>query len=59
MPSETYLKVPFQSCDILTAHLHIIQSDLRQKEKSDWRLVMAVRTLSDSPLLSQDATGNL
>lgn len=27
-----YLEVPLQSRDIFTAHLHIIQSHLRQKE---------------------------
>lgn len=47
---ETYLEVPLQRCDILTAHLNIIQSHLRQKGKSDWRFVMANRTPSDSLL---------
>lgn len=27
-----YLKVPLQSGDILTAHLHVVQSHLRRKE---------------------------
>lgn len=47
---ETYLEVPLQRCDILTAHLNIIQSHLRQKGKSDWRFVTANRTPSDSLL---------
>lgn len=45
---ETYLEVPLQRCDILTAHLNIIQSHLRQKGKSDWRFVTVNRTPSDS-----------
>lgn len=30
---KTYLQVPLQSCDILTTHLDIIQSHLKQKTK--------------------------
>lgn len=29
---EMYLEVPLQSCDILTANLHVIESHLRRKE---------------------------
>lgn len=48
---EIYLEVPLQSRDVLTAHLHIIQSHLRQKEpeglsRSTTFLVFPSRKLS-------------